>query len=398
MTSDILKFEYKNGVEVGQPKVNVVVMHFWDFAANVIRGAIMKRVSNLLLISIIITTVFITPILCNVTSLADTIWVDDFESYQTGIFPSPPWINSGNTDVYVDETEKISGDKSLKLFGLVGNCLGALGHRELGVQPPYTIHLYVYNGTESLSGCHSCYGSVALSTEPDSTTYSRGLIFFDVDDHSGEKIIRGFSNTPDDPVDGVNLGIFTSNTWYEVQISYEIISETSVRISYWINGVFKGSYVYPSFPYESNLVFLSIFSDEGSAWFDDVTILTLIPLVECNLEPDWPVVVQGGTLGFQGTIINNTDQSGSVLFATTVTMPNGNRYPPYGYLIGPVQVYLNSYQSKSGHRSQYIPHHAPLGTYTYHGYVGNYGIGIYDECTFTFTVNSPGQGCNLCHQ
>lgn len=121
-------------------------------------------------------------------------------------------------------------------------------------------------------------------------------------------------------------------------------------------------------------------------------------LVECNLVPDWPIIVQGGTLGFQGTITNNTDQSISVLFATIVTLPNGNRYPPYGYLIKPVNVSLNPYQSKSGHRSQYIPHYAPLGTYTYHGYVGNYGAGVYHECQFNFTVNSQGQGCNLCHQ
>ena len=49
-------------------------------------------------------------------------------------------------------------------------------------------------------------------------------------------------------------------------------------------------------------------------------------------------------------------------------------------------------------QSQYFPHYAPLGTYTYHDYVGNYGVGIYDECTFNFTVNSQGQGYNLCHQ
>jgi hypothetical protein len=122
------------------------------------------------------------------------------------------------------------------------------------------------------------------------------------------------------------------------------------------------------------------------------------PLIECNLVPDWPVVVQGGTLEFQGTITNNTDKSGSVLFATAITLPSGNRYPPYGYLIGPLQVYLNSYQSKSGHRSQHIPHYAPLGTYTYHGYAGRYDMGILAECQFNFTVNSQGQGCNLCHQ
>jgi hypothetical protein len=69
-----------------------------------------------------------------------------------------------------------------------------------------------------------------------------------------------------------------------------------------------------------------------------------------------------------------------------VTLPNANKYPPSGYLIGPLEVYLNPYQSKSGHRSHAIPLGAQLGTYTYYGYVGNYGVGLYDECTFTFEV------------
>jgi len=125
---------------------------------------------------------------------------------------------------------------------------------------------------------------------------------------------------------------------------------------------------------------------------------TGIPLVECNLVADWPVVVQGGTLGFQGIATNNTNEVQLFKYATRISLPNGNKYPYAAYLVGPVEVTLNPHQSKSKHLSQYIPHHAPLGTYTYHGYVGNYGVGIYDECTFTFTVNQQGQGCNLCHQ
>ena len=109
----------------------------------------MVRISKLLLMALVITLVFIAG-----KSFAGVVWVDDFESYQTGTFPSSLWVNSGNTDAYVDETKRISGNKSFKLFGLVGSCWGALAHRELGVQPPYTIHFHVYNGSESLSGCH----------------------------------------------------------------------------------------------------------------------------------------------------------------------------------------------------------------------------------------------------
>jgi hypothetical protein len=108
--------------------------------------------------------------------------------------------------------------------------------------------------------------------------------------------------------------------------------------------------------------------------------------VECSLVPDATSIPRGGTLGFQGTVTNYTDKSATALFATKVTLPSGNKYPPSGYLIGPLNVPLNPYQSKSGHKSLAIPTNAPLGTYTYHGYVGNYGVGLYHECTFTFQV------------
>jgi hypothetical protein len=86
--------------------------------------------------------------------------------------------------------------------------------------------------------------------------------------------------------------------------------------------------------------------------------------------------------------MNYTDKSATVLFATKVTLPNGNMYPSSDYLIGPLSIYLDPYQSKSGYRSLDIPTTAPVGNYTYHGYVGNYGVGIYHECTFGFTVTA----------
>jgi len=108
--------------------------------------------------------------------------------------------------------------------------------------------------------------------------------------------------------------------------------------------------------------------------------------VECSLVPDATTIPRGGTLGFQGTVTNYTDKSATALFATKVTLPSGNKYPPSGYLIGPLNVPLNPYQSKSGHKSLAIPTNAPVGSYTYHGYLGNYGVGLYHECAFTFQV------------
>jgi hypothetical protein len=111
----------------------------------------------------------------------------------------------------------------------------------------------------------------------------------------------------------------------------------------------------------------------------------------CSLVPDSTTIAGGGTLGFQGTVTNNTSNTGTVLFGTKVTWGSQydlHQYPSSGYLIGPLSISLDPSQTKSGHASLAIiplilPYYGPA---IYHGYVGNYGAGIYDECTFTFEV------------
>jgi YD repeat-containing protein len=112
-----------------------------------------------------------------------------------------------------------------------------------------------------------------------------------------------------------------------------------------------------------------------------------IPVVECNLVPDGTVIPRGGTLGFQATVTNNTDEVQVFKFATRITKPNGGKYPPSGYLKGPVWVRLAPHDSGSKHISHFIPSTAPLGMYTYHGYVGRSGV-LYHECQFDFRVTA----------
>ena len=107
------------------------------------------------------------------------------------------------------------------------------------------------------------------------------------------------------------------------------------------------------------------------------------PICECDLVPDATVIPRGGTLGFDITVTNNTDEVQVFGFATYVTKPNGTKT---GYLIGPVRVSLDPYGSKSAHKSHPIPGNAPLGTYTYHGVVGTPAAGLYDKCQFNFEV------------
>jgi hypothetical protein len=117
--------------------------------------------------------------------------------------------------------------------------------------------------------------------------------------------------------------------------------------------------------------------------------LAVPPLCGCLLTPDATVIPRGGTLGFDIRAMNNTDEGQVFGFATYVTKPDGEKYPPSGYLIGPARVSLNPYGSRSAHRSLPIPDNTPLGTYTYYGVVGIPGAGLYDKCQFEFDVYEP---------
>jgi len=114
-----------------------------------------------------------------------------------------------------------------------------------------------------------------------------------------------------------------------------------------------------------------------------------LPMIQCEIVPDSTAVPRGGTLGFDITVTNNTDEVQVFGFATYATKPGGGKYPPSGYLIGPARVSLNPYGSRSAHRSHPIPGNTPLGTYTYYGVVGTPGAGLYHQCQFDFEVVEP---------
>jgi hypothetical protein len=110
-----------------------------------------------------------------------------------------------------------------------------------------------------------------------------------------------------------------------------------------------------------------------------------LPWCGCEFYPDTTIIPRGGTLRFLANVTNYTIGTWSFYYATTITLPNGNRHPVSGYLLGPMKVTLTYHESKSKYVSHFIPYTAPTGTYTYHGYVGMPGD-IWDECTFEFTV------------
>jgi len=212
-------------------------------------------------------------------------WFDDFESYAAGSFPSAAWTNSGNTAVAVEAGTGVGSSQSLKTYGIVGGCWGALAHRPLAVpiQSGFVAEWYARTGAEALSGCHSEYADVQLFTGPSWTYPGRLLASFDVDDSMGARTIRGHWTTT--PTEGPNLGAFTTGTWYKVKVQYERIDAATVRLSYWINDVFRGSYESPAFAHENDLAYFSIGTGEGTAWFDNVRVSTLPAPYNLTIAP-----------------------------------------------------------------------------------------------------------------
>ena len=115
---------------------------------------------------------------------------------------------------------------------------------------------------------------------------------------------------------------------------------------------------------------------------------TLITACECEMVPDATSINRGEDVGFDVVITNNMDGQGFAHFATTVTKPDQSRFPAAGYLVGPYNILLPPAGSGgvSGHVSHVVPGDAQLGVYTYRGWVGKPGVGVFHECHFDFEV------------
>ena len=190
-------------------------------------------------------------------------WADGFESDTTGTFPSN-WVADGNgTDIstnYVDNTQSYVGLYSLKLFGVIGGCWAALAYRPIILNAPFEVELDVRNGNESLSGCHPDRASIGLREGTSWVNPGRRFVNFKNDG----SLESGGGN--------VNLGTYSTLTWYTVKIQYERPSTSEVKLSYWINGNYKGSETLPAISHENLLTNLNLTVNEGTAWFDDVKV------------------------------------------------------------------------------------------------------------------------------
>ena len=206
----------------------------------------------------------IDSITFSVGTLGELVWEEDFESYTAGSFPSawtPDANATDNSTNYVDNTVSYEGTKSLRLFGSIGGCWGALTYHPLNVFPPYEIEVVVRNGNDPLSGCHPERADIHIRQGTSWTNPSRGFVLF-----KGDGTIVA-SGTP--------LGTYTTETWYTVKVRYERPSSSEVKLSYWINGIYKGSETFAPIDAEDQITNFELTVQEGTAWFDAVRVYQL---------------------------------------------------------------------------------------------------------------------------
>jgi hypothetical protein len=209
-------------------------------------------------------TLGIIGLACSVSLVrAGVLFSEDFESYQTGTWPTQYWVQDANAfnDPANNQVEAPPGGRegqSLKLFGAMGSCWGSLGYRPFTPVASFKLEFDVYNGAEELSGCHPDRAYVGLRQGTSWINPSRSFIQF-----MGNGDIWG----------DVALGQYQTAKWYHVEIGYQR-SGNQLALSYWIDGEFKGQaqLTISDTAIEDSFDHLDLTAQEGSVWFDNISI------------------------------------------------------------------------------------------------------------------------------
>ena len=107
--------------------------------------------------------------------------------------------------------------------------------------------------------------------------------------------------------------------------------------------------------------------------------------VKGDAVPDSAIIPAGGTLGFQGSITNQTDSAQAIEIWTNVLLPNSSPYP-LNPVLGPASVTIGPNQTVERHFTHPIPGYAPPATYFYQLNTGFYPDYLVDQTGFEFEV------------
>jgi len=110
---------------------------------------------------------------------------------------------------------------------------------------------------------------------------------------------------------------------------------------------------------------------------------------DLGIATNGTIIPQGGTLSYDGMLVNLEATPETVDVWTEVLLPGGEPFPG-NPVLGPVRVTLAPNDTLIAHPSHRIPFAAPLGEYTYMGFVSSsYPLPILASDTLFFTVVEP---------
>lgn len=184
------------------------------------------------------------------------IYEDDFETYDVGTFPHPPWDlwfnGQGSQHQVVVDTVSVSGSKSLKLWGR--DNWGAHAAKLITIPEKIGFEALVRVENWGLSGKVGAH--ISLAKNVGYGVWGWGSVGF---------TSNGYITSTEG-----NLQPYDLNTWYKVTVIFDVTSNTH---SVWIDDVLRGTSLMNSHP-SSEIEALILTSDhaEQVCYFDDAKV------------------------------------------------------------------------------------------------------------------------------
>jgi hypothetical protein len=241
----------------------------------------MKKILTMMIVALLCLSVF--SILTPKTKAEETIiFTDDFESYNVGTFPSPPWQmwfgGMGTGEQRIVDTTYVSPTKSLRLWG--ANGWGVVAAKSLALTTDmigYEVLVSTENWGlqyEIKTGAIVCF---AYKISGSLWTYWATVLF------NSDGNIR--AHVEGSPI----LQSYNLNTWYKIRTVFSISSR---MYSVWINDEFKGTFLEGNVYDPSLIEAFGLASDHAQqiCYFDDVKVFEVsLPEVipaTTDIDPD----------------------------------------------------------------------------------------------------------------
>jgi hypothetical protein len=138
-------------------------------------------------------------------------------------------------------------------------------------------------------------------------------------------------------------------------------------------------------PASTGVLYVTVSQHDYLPYEGVITIYDFTPNFVLTMTPDGQNFPANSEMGYTVEGTNNESSPLMLQFWADVYLPGGN---PLGSnpIFGPITVTLQPGQTASQYITHWIPGRAPLGEYTYRGYVGVHDGLVWTEDSFTFNV------------